>query len=95
MKIFNFTIVIYLYLVGNFLFCLNRKHLLIMLLMLEFIILNLLMMLYLTLSMMLFDYYFMMLFLIICVCEGVLGISILVYMLRIYGNDYFKIYSIF
>nr|YP_010586377.1 NADH dehydrogenase subunit 4L [Molanna truncata]UZZ44165.1 NADH dehydrogenase subunit 4L [Molanna truncata] len=95
MKIFNIFIIMFMFIMGNFLFCINRKHLLIMLLMLEFIILNLLMMLYLMMSMMLFDYYFMMLFIVVFVCEGVLGVSILIYMLRIFGNDYFKIYSIF
>lgn len=40
------------------------------------------------------DYYFLILFLVVSVCEGVLGLSILVYMIRFNGNDYFYISSV-
>lgn len=36
-----------------------------------------------------FEFYFIIIFMIIVVSEGVLGLSILVSMARIYGNDYF------
>nr|YP_010586039.1 NADH dehydrogenase subunit 4L [Apatidelia acuminata]UZZ43775.1 NADH dehydrogenase subunit 4L [Apatidelia acuminata] len=97
MKIFqlsNFIMVNYL--VGNFMFSLNRKHLLVILLSLELIVLNLFFYIYLYLLLnMMNSIYFLVMFMILTVCEGVLGISILVYMIRIYSSDYMSVYNIF
>nr|AVN67912.1 NADH dehydrogenase subunit 4L [Lobopterella dimidiatipes] len=78
---------------GIWVFSSNRKHLLITLLSLEFIVLVLYMMLYLYLNMFNYEYFFSMIFLSFSVCEGSLGLSILVSMIRSYGNDYFRTYS--
>nr|QWQ55582.1 NADH dehydrogenase subunit 4L [Conocephalus gladiatus] len=75
-------------------FCSNRKHLLAMLLSLEFIVLSLFMMLFFFLSYFQFELYFSMVFLTFSVCEGALGLSILVSMIRTHGNDFFQTFSI-
>nr|YP_007517105.1 NADH dehydrogenase subunit 4L [Procecidochares utilis]AGG10668.1 NADH dehydrogenase subunit 4L [Procecidochares utilis]UXG57164.1 NADH dehydrogenase subunit 4L [Procecidochares utilis] len=79
-----------LFLMGIFVFVSNRKHLLSMLLCLEFIMLNLFLFLFMYLSLMDYSMYFSMIFLIFCVCEGALGLSILVSLIRTHGNDYFQ-----
>nr|YP_010586182.1 NADH dehydrogenase subunit 4L [Eubasilissa splendida]UZZ43944.1 NADH dehydrogenase subunit 4L [Eubasilissa splendida] len=92
MYLMNFIMINYL--IGNFLYSLNRKHLLIILLSLEFIMLNLFFMIYLYTVSVGNSMYFMVLFMVLSVCEGVLGISILMYMIRIFGNDYVRIFSV-
>nr|WDR45093.1 NADH dehydrogenase subunit 4L [Sabethes quasicyaneus] len=72
----------------------SRKHLLCTLLSLEFMVLILFSILLLYLNFMKFEMYFSMFFLSFCVCEGVLGLSILVSMIRTHGNDYFQSFSI-
>nr|YP_009441717.1 NADH dehydrogenase subunit 4L [Amphizoa insolens]AOY39249.1 NADH dehydrogenase subunit 4L [Amphizoa insolens] len=78
-----------MYLVGALVFCSKRKHLLLMLLSMEFIILSIYMLMFIYLSMYDFEYYFSMYFLVFCVCESVLGLSILVSLIRTHGNDFF------
>nr|UAJ48149.1 NADH dehydrogenase subunit 4L [Gromphadorhina portentosa] len=78
---------------GIWVFCSNRKHLLATLLSLEFIVLILYTMLYSYLINFNYELYFMMVFLTFSVCEGALGLSILVSMIRGYGNDFFGAYS--
>jgi NADH-ubiquinone oxidoreductase chain 4L len=41
-----------------------------------------------------YELYFVMLFLVFSVCEGFLGLSILVSMIRGSGNDYFQSYRV-
>nr|UDF83752.1 NADH dehydrogenase subunit 4L [Trichopsidea sp.] len=83
-----------LFMVGIFIFISNRKHLLSMLLSLEFIVLCLFMMLYNYLNFFNFEMYFTMMFLTFSVCEGALGLSVLVSMIRTHGNDYFQTFSV-
>nr|AVN67441.1 NADH dehydrogenase subunit 4L [Gromphadorhina portentosa] len=78
---------------GIWVFCSNRKHLLATLLSLEFIVLILYVVLYDYLMNFNYELYFMMVFLTFSVCEGALGLSILVSMIRGYGNDFFGAYS--
>nr|AVN67431.1 NADH dehydrogenase subunit 4L [Gromphadorhina oblongonota] len=78
---------------GIWVFCSNRKHLLATLLSLEFIVLILYVVLYNYLINFNYELYFMMIFLTFSVCEGALGLSILVSMIRGYGNDFFGAYS--
>nr|AUN27900.1 NADH dehydrogenase subunit 4L [Conocephalus differentus] len=79
---------------GMLSFCSNRKHLLAMLLSLEFIMLSVFMLLCFFLSFFQCELYFGMVFLTFSVCEGTLGMSILVVMVRTHGNDYFQTFSI-
>nr|YP_010555004.1 NADH dehydrogenase subunit 4L [Phthiridium szechuanum]UYP50984.1 NADH dehydrogenase subunit 4L [Phthiridium szechuanum] len=91
MIIFFFEV---MFLMGMLVFIKNKKHLLIMLLSLEYMVLSLFMMLYLYFSMMYNMYFLLMIFLVMSVCEGVLGLSILVSMVRMYGNDNFQVFNI-
>nr|AQM39911.1 NADH dehydrogenase subunit 4L [Deflorita sp. ZJZ-2017] len=79
---------------GLWVFCSNRKHLLTMLLSLEFIVLSLFAMLIYFLSLCQCELYFSMVFLTYTVCEGALGLSILVSMIRTHGNDFFQALSV-
>nr|YP_009995489.1 NADH dehydrogenase subunit 4L [Ochthebius sculptoides]QNP09944.1 NADH dehydrogenase subunit 4L [Ochthebius sculptoides] len=85
---------IFMYLSGILVFCLKRKHLLLMLLSLEFIILSLYFMLFMSLSYYINEYYFSMVFMTMSVCEGALGLSLLVSLIRTHGNDYFQSFNI-
>nr|AXS66473.1 NADH dehydrogenase subunit 4L [Coleoptera sp. 24 KM-2017] len=94
MLIFCLLISIIMYFFGLISFTIKRKHLLLMLLSLEFIILSLYFNLFLYLSYFLFEFYFNMIFLTMSVCEGALGLSILVSMIRTHGNDYFQTFNV-
>nr|AFQ62406.1 NADH dehydrogenase subunit 4L [Abraeinae sp. MJTNT-2012] len=84
----------FMYLMGLLSFCMMRKHLLLMLLTLEFIVLSLYFLLIVVLSYFSYEFYFSMIFLIMSVCEGSLGLSILISLIRSHGNDYFNSYNV-
>nr|URX52964.1 NADH dehydrogenase subunit 4L [Glyptotermes sp. 7 AB-2022a] len=84
----------YIFFCGIWVFCSGRKHLLITLLSLEFLVLALFVIIYFYLCLFNYELYFVMLFLVLSVCEGSLGLSILVSMIRGFGNDYFQSYSV-
>nr|ANJ70440.1 NADH dehydrogenase subunit 4L [Helochares sp. BMNH1425100] len=94
MLIFPIFFSVFMYLMGILSFCLNRKHLLMMLLNLEFIILSLYFNMFLYLAFYDYEFYFSMIFLTVSVCEGALGISILVSLIRTHGNDYFQTFNV-
>nr|YP_010693416.1 NADH dehydrogenase subunit 4L [Gonopsis coccinea]WCB99298.1 NADH dehydrogenase subunit 4L [Gonopsis coccinea] len=75
-------------------FCSTRKHLLISLLSLEFMVLFSFLMLFILLFNFGYEMYFSLLFLVFSVCEGALGLSILVSLVRSQGNDYLSSMSI-
>nr|QNE85933.1 NADH dehydrogenase subunit 4L [Euphylidorea dispar] len=85
---------IFMFFCGSLVFVFNCKHLLGMLLSLEFIVLSLFMNLFIYLSMFNYELYFSMVFLTFSVCEGALGLGILVSMIRTHGNDYLNSFSI-
>nr|YP_010737963.1 NADH dehydrogenase subunit 4L [Frontopsylla spadix]YP_011004272.1 NADH dehydrogenase subunit 4L [Frontopsylla diqingensis]WEQ92373.1 NADH dehydrogenase subunit 4L [Frontopsylla spadix]WPS93647.1 NADH dehydrogenase subunit 4L [Frontopsylla diqingensis] len=77
-------------LLGIMKFSFNYKNLLVSLLILEYKVLIMFLMLYMCLSFCMFENYFLMMYIVISVCESVLGLSILVSMIRTHGNDYFQ-----
>nr|YP_010261368.1 NADH dehydrogenase subunit 4L [Homoneura interstincta]UIB40275.1 NADH dehydrogenase subunit 4L [Homoneura interstincta] len=79
---------------GFFVFVSNRKHLLSMLLSLEYIVLCLFLVLFIYLNLFNYESFFSMMFLTFSVCEGALGLSILVSMIRTHGNDYFQSFNV-
>nr|YP_010443345.1 NADH dehydrogenase subunit 4L [Sophrops subrugatus]YP_010936647.1 NADH dehydrogenase subunit 4L [Sophrops peronosporus]UTE83873.1 NADH dehydrogenase subunit 4L [Sophrops subrugatus]WKW91616.1 NADH dehydrogenase subunit 4L [Sophrops peronosporus] len=87
-----FSVIVYFS--GLFSFCIMRKHLLLMLLSLEFVVLGLYFNLFLFLSFFGFEFYFGMIFLTMSVCEGALGLAILVALMRTHGNDYFQTFNV-
>nr|URX54444.1 NADH dehydrogenase subunit 4L [Cryptotermes penaoru] len=84
----------FLFFCGIWAFSSSRKHLLATLLSLEFIVLVLFVVIFYFLCSYSYELYFVMLFLVFSVCEGSLGLSILVSMIRGFGNDYFQSYSV-
>nr|YP_010610963.1 NADH dehydrogenase subunit 4L [Rhingia louguanensis]YP_010883355.1 NADH dehydrogenase subunit 4L [Rhingia formosana]AIW06405.1 NADH dehydrogenase subunit 4L [Syrphidae sp. MT-2014]WAP91797.1 NADH dehydrogenase subunit 4L [Rhingia louguanensis]WIF29681.1 NADH dehydrogenase subunit 4L [Rhingia formosana] len=94
MMLFNWGLPFFLMMMGILIFISNRKHLLSMLLSLEYIVLSLFYLLFIYLNMLNYENYFSMVFMTFSVCEGVLGLSILVSMIRTYGNDYFQSFNI-
>nr|AGD80122.1 NADH dehydrogenase subunit 4L [Scirpophaga incertulas]AGG84306.1 NADH dehydrogenase subunit 4L [Scirpophaga incertulas] len=87
-------IVLIMFFIGNFIFVSMYKHLLVILLSLEFMVLSIFFFLVIYLGGLSYDMYMLMIFLVFSVCEGALGISILVSMIRTHGNDYFQSFSL-
>ena len=83
-----------LLIIGLFTFISNRKHLLSILLRLEFIVLILFLYLFIYLNLLNYERFFSIIYLTFRVCEGALGLSILVSIIRTHGNDYFQSFNI-
>lgn len=92
--IFGLVMGIIMFIIGNIIFVSKHKHLLIVLLRLEFIVLRIFFLLVIFFSYIEYDMYILMVFLVFSVCEGALGLSILVSIIRTHGNDYFQRFSI-
>nr|WHU31861.1 NADH dehydrogenase subunit 4L [Aeschrocoris ceylonicus] len=90
---FEYPLLLYLF-CSIVVFCSTRKHLLLSLLSLEFIVLGVFMSMF--FSMMIYGYevYFSMVFLIFTVSEGALGLAILVKLVRSQGNDFLSSMSV-
>nr|AYR05337.1 NADH dehydrogenase subunit 4L [Coleoptera sp. ACP-2013] len=95
MILLNIFFSLFMIMGGFYMYSSKRKHLLLMLLSLEFIVLSLYMLIFCYLSLFDFEYFFSLMFLVFSVCEGVLGLSLLVFMIRSHGNDYFQVLSVF
>nr|APX39270.1 NADH dehydrogenase subunit 4L [Psylliodes affinis] len=87
------SLLFFMFISGVMSFTLNRKHFLLMLLSLEFIVISLYLNMFMYLNMMNYEFFFSMIFLTISVCEGVLGLSILILMVRMQGNDFILTFS--
>nr|UPL65864.1 NADH dehydrogenase subunit 4L [Onymocoris hackeri] len=84
---FVILIVLFMIMIGLSVFISLRKHLLTMMFSLEFITVNLFFMFFLKMSFLFSETYFLMLFLVFTVCEGVLGLGVLINLIRCHGND--------
>nr|AVJ52556.1 NADH dehydrogenase subunit 4L [Tectocoris diophthalmus] len=73
---------------GIITFCSMRNHLLLALLSLEFMVLFVFYVMVIVMLMYGYELYFSLIFLVFSVCEGALGLSILVKLVRSQGNDY-------
>nr|WAM61659.1 NADH dehydrogenase subunit 4L [Neptis soma] len=87
-------IMIVMFLFGNMIFVSKHKHLLIVLMSLEFMVLSIFFLMMMYLMMIGYNMYMLMAFLVFSVCEGALGLSILVSMIRTHGNDYFQSFNL-
>lgn len=72
---------------GLFTFSFTHKHLLLALFRLEFLVLIVFLGLFNLFIIYGVDFYFVLLFLVFSVCEGALGLGVLVNMIRRHGND--------
>lgn len=91
---YMYIIIIFTFIVGNLIFVSKYKHLLIILLRLEFIVLSLYFLILCYLLILNYELYILIVFLVFSVCEGALGLSILVSIIRTHGNDYFKRFNL-
>nr|YP_009348215.1 NADH dehydrogenase subunit 4L [Sinopodisma wulingshanensis]YP_010703619.1 NADH dehydrogenase subunit 4L [Sinopodisma kelloggii]APX55792.1 NADH dehydrogenase subunit 4L [Sinopodisma wulingshanensis]WCO86753.1 NADH dehydrogenase subunit 4L [Sinopodisma kelloggii] len=94
MFMFSIFTSLLIYFAGIYIFSSKRKHLLMVLLSLEYIVLSLFMLIVIFLIEFNYDYFFPVIFLVFSVCEGALGLSILVSMIRSHGNDFFNSFSL-
>lgn len=85
---------LFIYFSGVVSFRLKREHLLLILLRLEFIILSLFFIVVSFLNFYGEEIYFRIIFISIGVCEGALGLSVLVSMVRTHGCDNFQSFSV-
>lgn len=69
------------------------KYILIILLLVELLVVNISLILYLILGMVKLDF-FIIYYLVFRVCEGVLGLSLLVMIVRYYGKELYYIFNI-
>nr|YP_010163974.1 NADH dehydrogenase subunit 4L [Acanthopsyche nigraplaga]QRK25812.1 NADH dehydrogenase subunit 4L [Acanthopsyche nigraplaga] len=83
-----------MFLWGNMIFVSKYKHLLVVLLSLEFMVLSMFFFFVFFFSFFNYNFYFLLVYLVISVCEGVLGLSILISMIRTYGSDYFQSFNL-
>lgn len=89
-----YIIIIFIFFIGNLIFVSKYKHLLIVLLRLEFIVLRIFFFFLIYLLILNYEIYILIVFLVFSVCEGALGLSILVSLIRTHGNDYFKRFNL-
>nr|YP_010735842.1 NADH dehydrogenase subunit 4L [Phytomastax pentaspinula]WEL32815.1 NADH dehydrogenase subunit 4L [Phytomastax pentaspinula] len=89
----SFFISLFAFMSGVYVFSSKRKHLMLVLLSLEYIVISLFLMIVLYLLCFNNELYFVIIFMVMSVCEGVLGLSILVSMIRSHGNDFFNSFS--
>lgn len=89
-----FNIFVFILLIGNLIIFINYYFFLIILLTLEFIGLSIFGVLIYILNFFNIEVYFLIVYLILIVCEGVLGLSILVFLYRIYRRDYTYSYNL-
>nr|AYW52100.1 NADH dehydrogenase subunit 4L [Anthribidae sp. 6 ACP-2013] len=82
-----FYISMFMFMSGIMVFSFQRKHFLVVLLSLEFLVISIFLMMSMNLSLLNNEFFFLMLFLTMSVCEGALGLSILVSLIRAFGND--------
>nr|UBR42856.1 NADH dehydrogenase subunit 4L [Uroleucon sonchi] len=75
---------------GILFYIFNFNHLLMMLLGLEYLLLILSLLFLMNLMMFIKQYILLLVFFIFCISESVLGLTILILMVRMYGNDYLK-----
>nr|WFS86417.1 NADH dehydrogenase subunit 4L [Arcyptera microptera microptera] len=94
MFVFSIFTSLFIYFSGIYIFSSKRKHLLMVLLSLEYIVLSLFMMIIIFLIEFDYDYFFPVIFLVFSVCEGALGLSVLVSMIRSHGNDFFNSFGL-
>nr|YP_010956273.1 NADH dehydrogenase subunit 4L [Kroppcarcinus siderastreicola]WMY25237.1 NADH dehydrogenase subunit 4L [Kroppcarcinus siderastreicola] len=84
----------FMFLCGLWSFTYYHKHLLNSLLSLEFMMLSIYWLLSLEMSMLGSEVYIGLFFLTLTVCEGALGLSLLVLIVRSHGSDFFKSFNV-
>nr|AOY39704.1 NADH dehydrogenase subunit 4L [Scolytinae sp. BMNH 1040319] len=78
---------------GLFIFVVKYDHFLLMLLGLEVVVLGTYLLMFIYFSMGISDYFVSMIYLSMSVCEGALGLSLLVMIIRVYGGDMLMLFD--
>nr|UFA47112.1 NADH dehydrogenase subunit 4L [Mitjaevia diana] len=84
----SFYFALYIFMCSILSLMIIRKHILLCLISLELIVLSLLLQILFYCLMFNYSFYMYLFMMTFYVCEGVLGLSVLVYMIRCHGNDY-------
>nr|YP_010600865.1 NADH dehydrogenase subunit 4L [Binodoxys communis]WAL07396.1 NADH dehydrogenase subunit 4L [Binodoxys communis] len=84
----NLNLSMYMFISSCFMFSYFYKHILLTLISLEFMMINMIYNIYFTMLMNEINLFFIAIFLAIAVCESVLGLSLLIHLVRLSGNDY-------
>nr|AWX92101.1 NADH dehydrogenase subunit 4L [Ugyops sp. APL-2018] len=71
-----------------------RKHYLLSLFCLEFIFLSLFLFIFFYLNFFFYEFYYGVVFLVFGVCDGVLGLSLLIYIVRKFSSDYLDSFNL-
>lgn len=87
---FYMVFILVFFVCGRAVFCINYYYLLVNLISIEFMILRLFLFVYMFLLIVKFELIFSIIFLRFMVSEGVLGVSLLIVIVRILGNNYFQ-----
>uniref|UniRef100_A0AAU7GHC7 NADH-ubiquinone oxidoreductase chain 4L n=1 Tax=Mecysmoderes ater TaxID=3158840 RepID=A0AAU7GHC7_9CUCU len=82
-----------MFLSGLLAYILKYRHFLLMLLSLEFMVLSIYMFMFMYLAIFGMEGFFVMFFLAMSVCEGALGLSLLVMIIRSHGSDFLMMYD--
>lgn len=85
---FIFTLPIFIFLVGTWIYISKRKHLINILISLEYIVLATFLLIILITFTIGLETYIRLIFLVASVCEGSLGVGIIVGIVRSHGSDY-------
>nr|YP_009227923.1 NADH dehydrogenase subunit 4L [Tetraclitella divisa]AII19595.1 NADH dehydrogenase subunit 4L [Tetraclitella divisa] len=92
--IFFYVFPMFLFLVGFWIYISKRKHLMNMLISLEYVVLSVFLLIMMVTFTMGLEMYLSLIFLISSVCEGSLGLGIMVGMVRSHGSDYISSFSV-
>nr|QTF87980.1 NADH dehydrogenase subunit 4L [Balanus trigonus] len=90
---FFLSLPLFMFLVGTWIYISKRKHLMNMLISLEYIVLSTFLLLMLITFSMGLETYISLIFLVASVCEGSLGVGMMVGMVRSHGSDYISSFS--
>nr|YP_009706296.1 NADH dehydrogenase subunit 4L [Cyclommatus strigiceps vitalisi]ASF90509.1 NADH dehydrogenase subunit 4L [Cyclommatus strigiceps vitalisi] len=82
------------FIMGLLSFCLKRKYLLVMLLSLEFVVISMFLGIFNFMGLFNWEFFFSLIFLTMCVCEGAIGLALVVLLIRVYGDNYFQSFSL-
>nr|YP_009227715.1 NADH dehydrogenase subunit 4L [Tetraclita serrata]AHX97885.1 NADH dehydrogenase subunit 4L [Tetraclita serrata] len=91
---FFYTLPMFLFLVGFWIYVSKRKHLMNMLISLEYIVLSVFLLIMMVAFTTGLETYLSLIFLVASVCEGSLGVGIMVGMVRSHGSDYMTSFSV-
>nr|UPL65295.1 NADH dehydrogenase subunit 4L [Appolonius crassus] len=79
--------IMFMFFSGLVVFCSFRNHLLISLFSLEYLVISLFILFFIFLMNFGFEVYYILFYLVFTVCEGALGLGVLVSLIRSHGND--------